>query len=215
MPIRSTPLVTNEVYHVYLRSVEKIPIFFYKEERVRFLLYILFLQSDKHIDDPATLTRRFLKYGTFVSHRTPVQSIVDRRMVELMAFCVMTNHFHLIVRQKSDRGISDYMMRALASYAKYYNAKHDRVGRVFASEFKSKHISDNRQLLHTSAYVHRNPRELKGWVGKESVYPWSSFYDYTHSNRWNDLLVTSLILEQFKNSTEYKGFVDSSPAKLE
>jgi len=68
-------------------------------------------------------------------------------------------------------------------------------------------------LLYTSAYVHRNSREIKGWKNKEHLYSWSSFQDYLGENRWGDFLKPDIVLQLLKNPSEYKKTVDESNAK--
>ena len=72
----------------------------------------------------------------------------------------MPNHFHLIVKEVKEGGISAYMQRVLNAYTKYYNAKHDTSGHLFQGPFRAIHIADNDQLLYVSAYIHLNCREI-------------------------------------------------------
>jgi putative transposase len=81
--------------------------------------------------------------------------------------------------------------------------------------YKIVHIKDNEQLLHLSAYIHRNPREIKEWKNKEYKYPWSSYQDCIGENRWNDLFKHQIITEQFSNPNEYKDFIETSGTKLQ
>ena len=125
----------------------------------------------------------------------------------------MPNHFHLTVKEVAEGGISQYMQRVLNAYTKYYNAKYNKFGHLFQGPYKIVHIEDNRQLLHLSAYIHRNPRELKKWRQKEDKYPWSSYQDYVFENRWGNLLSQNIISDQFESKHEYHNFVKTSTAK--
>ncbi|MEX1027146.1 MAG: transposase [Candidatus Paceibacterota bacterium] len=213
MATRKVPLAINEFYHVYQRGINKQPIFELDEDKTRFLLPILASQSLKRIANPSLLSLRYIKTRSFGFTQPIADDIATNRVVSLVSFCVMPNHFHIILQQLEDGGISQYMKRVLNSYAKYFNTKYDRSGHLFEKEFQAQHISSNTQLLHTSAYIHRNPRELKGWAGNESRYEWSSFPDYTSLNRWGPLLDQATLLDQFKDSTDYVSFVNTSPAK--
>ncbi len=126
----------------------------------------------------------------------------------------MQNHFHLIVKEVEENGIARYMQRVLNSYTKYYNTKYNKSGHLFQGPYKAVHIKNNNQLLYLSAYIHRNPRELKEWQNKESSYPWSSYQDCINKNRFEGLFVPDIINEQFKNKDEYDKFVKTSGAKL-
>ena len=132
----------------------------------------------------------------------------------MIAFCIMPNHFHLIVKELEEGGIATYMQRVLTAYSKYYNTKYEKSGHVFQGPYRAIHISDDPQLKYLSAYIHRNPRELVGWLNKEDKYQWSSYQDYIGENRWDDLLLPDIVLGQFKNKKQYHEFVKTSTAKL-
>ncbi len=142
------------------------------------------------------------------------QKIVKAKFVELTSFCLMPNHFHLIMKEVEENGTARYMQRVLNSYTKYYNTKYHKSGHLFQGPYKAVHVSNNKQLLYLSTYVHRNPRELKEWKNKESDYPWSSYQDLISKNRFEELLVFDIINGQFENKDEYDEFVKTSPAKL-
>jgi putative transposase len=142
------------------------------------------------------------------------REIVNSRLVELTSFCLMPNHFHLIVKQVEENGIARYMQRVLNSYTKYYNTKYNKSGHLFQGPYRAIHVTSNNQLLYLSCYIHRNPRELKEWFKKENTYPWSSYQDCVNKNRFEQLLVIDIINGQFKNKKEYDEFVKTSPVKL-
>lgn len=142
-------------------------------------------------------------------------NVLEGRMVELVAFCLMGNHYHLLVRELAEGGIARYMQRVGDAYSKYFNAKYQMPGHVFAGRYKAVHVQDNRQLMYLSAYIHRNPRELKGWKDMEDQYPWSSLTDYVNENRWGGLLAQEIILDQFEGTrgSNYADFVKTNTAK--
>jgi putative transposase len=142
------------------------------------------------------------------------QEIIEHRFVELTCFCLMPNHFHLIVKEVEENGTARYMQKVLNSYTKYYNTKYHKSGHLFQGPYKAVHVENNNQLLHLSAYIHRNPRELKEWFKKEDIYPWSSYQDFIGINRFEKLLVPDIINGQFENKEDYDEFVKTSPAKL-
>ncbi len=141
--------------------------------------------------------------------------IINNKTVELISFTFMPNHFHITACEVKEGGISKYMQRAQESYTKYFNAKYGKSGHLFQGPFQIVHIENNEQLLHLSAYIHRNPREINQWKNKENQYPWSSYQDYVNENRWGELLKREIILSQFSNIKEYEEFVETSGAKLE
>ena len=144
------------------------------------------------------------------------EEVLKDRMVELVLFCFVPNHYHIVVRELIDNGISKYMQRVLTAYTKYFNIRHEKTGHLFQGPYKSVHIEDDRQLMHTSAYIHKHPCEINGWLGREDKYPWSSYQDCINRNRFDELLITGIITERYienKGVSSYKKFVSSSPAK--
>jgi len=108
-----------------------------------------------------------------------------------------------------------YMHRVLNSYTKYFNAKYKRSGHLFQGPYQAVHVEDNEQLLHLSAYIHKNPKELEEINEHKDLlnYFWSSYQDYGVENRWPEFLKPDIVLGQFKNNEEYIDFVKTSPAK--
>ena len=150
----------------------------------------------------------------FVQH--PVLNIaaeiINKRNVELISFCIMPNHFHLLVKDVGENSLSSYMQRVLNAYSKYYNIRYQKSGHVFQGPYKIVHVDSDEQLKYLSAYIHRNPRELPQWKDKYESYPWSSYLDTIGNNRWGDLVVPKILLED--GASEYQNFVRTSPTKL-
>ena len=207
--MRKINIIPDEYYHIYNRGNNKQNIFMEEKDWLRFLFLILYFQS------PVTFYN--INVGHRVSHvsvsKKTLEKILSNRTVELISFANMPNHFHMIVKEISNNGISRYMQRILNSYTKYFNTKYKKSGHLFQGPFQIKHIENNEQLLHLSAYIHRNPREIKEWKNKEHLYPWSSYQDYINKNRWGDILKTQIILDQFSNNNEYKDFIETSGVK--
>jgi putative transposase len=142
-----------------------------------------------------------------------VAEIVDKRFVTLFAFCLMPNHFHILIKETVEGGIAKYMQRVLNSYTKYFNTKYEISGHLFQGPYKAVHLEDNDQLLYLSAYIHKNCNEISEWKNKYFKYPWSSLSDYVENNRWGKLLERDIICDQFKEQEEYKEFIKTSSAK--
>jgi REP element-mobilizing transposase RayT len=125
-------------------------------------------------------------YGRFLTNlaRSKHNLFHGRHEVALLAYVLMPNHFHLVVRQKEANGISTLMERLGNGYAKYFNIKYDRSGRLFESTYKAKVIEDETYLHSVIEYVHRNPEVLyqsldENARGKEfALYEWSSMRHY-------------------------------------
>jgi putative transposase len=182
---------------------------------VRFVFEVLYFQSPVQFPQIGRLVDSYMPESGFELKDIEFENVLQGRYVELIGFCIMPNHFHLILRELAEGGIARYMQRIGNAYTKYVHAKHKHSGHVFQGRYKAVHVRDNEQLMHLSAYIHRNPRELKNWKGKEQEYPWSSYQDYVKENRWGGLLAQEIILDQFEGTTKsnYADFVKSSPAK--
>lgn len=213
--MRNIQISIDEYYHVYNRGAHKKIIFHDVADYARFLFSILYFQSPTGFDQISRYVRRFIQHRVFDIDETDASQIIGGRYVELVSFCLMQNHFHLILREVQAKGIARYMQRVLNSYTKYYNTKYDTSGHLFQGPYKAVHVVDNEQLVYLSTYIHRNPRELPDWKNKEGGYEWSSYQDYIGKPRWDKLLSTEMIREQFSTAGEYEKFVRTSPAKMD
>ena len=212
--MRNLEISEGDHYHVFNRGVRKQNIFHDRTDFTRFLFYILFLQSSVNFLQISRPVQQYVKHSVFDIDEDKITEIIDGRYVELVAFCFMPNHFHLLLKEFKKGGIARYMQRVLNGYTKYYNTKYQKSGHLFQGPYKAVYIESDKQLLYLSTYIHRNPRELPDWKVDEQKYPWSSYQDYIKKNRWGKLLIPDLILEQFLTEKEYALFVETSTAKM-
>ena len=202
MPYRSTPLVTGEYYHIFNRGVAYQPVFTNKRDYQRFLLALHYYQF---INIPIRLSK-FLQIPE--EDRTKLFVEVTNspdKIVDVVAYCLMPNHFHFLLKQTKEDGISKFLRLVINSYVKYYNTKYKRVGSLFQGVFKVVRVETDEQLLHLSRYIHLNP--LVSYVVKEEEflsYPWSSLQEYLNI----PLLSTpSPVLNFFSQNQPYLNFV--------
>jgi putative transposase len=200
----------GEYFHIFNRGVEKRKIFLDDKDRWRFMTLLLLSQGNIFFDQ----TSRLVPLVTRLELDNKfLMDVLRTKYVELVNFCLMPNHFHLILEEKKDKSISKFMQRVADAYTKYFNIRHKRSGHLFGSRFQSRHINSNKYLNYLSAYIHLNPSELRGWRGREVRYPWSSFQDLAIENRWGSFLNSSTLLEQFNDGRDYRNFVEETPAK--
>ncbi len=200
----------GEFYHIYNRGMQKQPIFTSDADRFRFLFLILVLQGKNPIRNMSRSVKTSVQHSMLHISDETKNDILKNRNIELVAFCLMPNHFHLIVHEIEENGISKYMQRVQNAYTKYFNTKYEKTGHLFQGSYKSKHIMDDRYLLYLSAYVHKNPCELFNIKDQEEKYYWSSFQDYIDDNRFPFLLMTDVVSARYKNEMgkmTYKKFV--------
>lgn len=130
-------------------------------------------------------------------------------MLDILAYCIMPNHFHLLLQPFTKDAISDFLRNTQNSYSKYFNTKYKRTGSLFQFMFKAVRIETDEQLLHVSRYIHLNPiTSYLLEVNMLGQYPWSSFKDYV-STRSEDISFVNpkLVLNYFKSQNDYKQFV--------
>lgn len=204
MPARFTPLIENYYYHVFNRGVNKRYIFKSKYEYGRFILSLKFYNS---LEYPI----RFSIFMKLSSNQR--QEIWDRLQNEktytdILSYCLMPNHFHLLLKQNTENGISKFLSNLQNSYARYFNVRNERIGPLFQGQFKAVKIDSEEQLLHVSRYIHLNPYS-SGIVKSQTKlikYLWSSLPEYI-SNVKFPLCTKDDILTNFKNVNNYKDFV--------
>lgn len=211
--MRNIKIAPNEYYHIFNRGMSKQVVFNDQKDYARFLFLILYFQSSLNFTNISRMSKDFVQHSVLHIDKEIQNNIIKDRFVELVSFCLMPNHFHLIVKEVDEKGIAQYIQRVLNSYTKYYNTKYQKSGHLFQGPYKAVHIKDNNQLLYLSTYVHKNPSEISGWLNKEDQYMWSSYQDFVYENRCGDLLISNIILEQFKNKKEYNKFIKTSSAK--
>lgn len=211
--MRKIKIVPGEYYHVYNRGNNKQPVFLDERDWIRFLFLTIYFQSSLTFYNIGRQVTNFVRHSVFNIRGETIKEIIKNRGVELINFTQMPNHFHLIIRELKEKGISQYMQKVLDAYTKYFNAKYKNSGHLFQGPFQIVHIKDDNQLIYLSAYIHRNPREIKEWTNKEYSFPWSSYQDCVNKNRWDELLKIGIITDQFSSVEKYKSFVETSGAK--
>jgi len=186
MTIRKTPFLVGEYYHIYNRGVMKIPIFLDKSDKDRFLKLLFVCNSDKPV--------------VFKSIQgLPLDDIERGEMlVDIGAYCLMSNHFHFLVRECAKGGISLFMEKLSTAYVMYFNTKYnDRTGRLFEGTFKAKHIDNEPYFNWIFSYIHLNPVKLIDPKWKE--------------NSFSDSVAAKNFMQNYKYSSYYDYFVGGRP----
>jgi len=201
---RKTILANGEIYHVLNRGVEKRPTFTDKRELQRAVDTLKFY---RFADLPFKLSKFFnLPHDERVKTLERVEK-ENSKLVEVICFCLMPNHFHFLLKQLQDNGISIFVSRFSNSYAKYFNTKHERVGPLFQGRFKAVHIENDEQLIHVSRYIHLNP--VVSYLIETEIlesYQWSSYPEYLKLIN-SQITDKELVMSFFKTEDKYKQFV--------
>lgn len=177
------------IYHIYNRGNDKKLTFLDSSDYQAFLLRLKLLQA-KPVSKIIFATRK---------NRVRITPFKPDDFT-ILAYCLMPNHFHLLIKQNSDVSVGVFMKRLLTSYSKYFNVKHEQVGNLFQDVFKAKLVETDEYATYVSAYIHNNPEDLLTWQ-------YSSFPDYC-LGRPGIICDKSFILSYFKDDSEmYKSFV--------
>lgn len=202
------PFANETFYHVYNRGVEKRTIFKSSKDYLRFLETINFY---RFYPSPR-------KLSTHIKFDFPPipKHITQKQLVKIICFCLMPNHFHLLIQQLEEKGISEFMRRILDSFTRYFNVKYERVGPLLQGPFKAKLVDSDEYLLQLTKYIHRNPLKLPRWAGNLDEYTFSSYAGYLNKKRNYEFSEPEFVLEYFGNSREtsedsYRSFVEETP----
>jgi len=184
MSIRKINFEEGEFYHIYNRGNSKQKIFHDKEDYERFVK-LLFLSNGNN-----NFKIHFIKGEVFY--------VFDRgkQLVDIGVYCLMPNHFHILITQTEKGSISKFMQKLTTGYVMYYNEKYKRTGSLFEGKFKSEYVDNNNHLKYLFSYIHLNPVKLLESKWKETGiknknktneflknYKYSSFKDYLNENR--------------------------------
>lgn len=176
---------TGEYYHVYNRGVDKRVVFSHPSDYKRFLFTLKefnsFGQSQNTFRDLALSERNC------ISHH--------ESLVEVVAYCLMPNHFHLVLKQLVDSGISEFTRKLGIGYTHYFNQKYDRSGVLFQGRTKSKYVNSQEYYQYLIEYVYLNPIDLieSGWKengikDKERVIQFLDNYSWASGKNHRDII---------------------------
>lgn len=186
--LRKDPFIKGEYYHIYNRGIDKRVIFKSKADYERFimLLYICNSSNEKslRLDNLINQQHKIFEEILVLEKGQP--------LVSIGAWCLMTNHFHVLIRQEVDGGITKFMKKLGTGYSMFFNIKYQRTGALFGGPFKSKLIgTDDNYMRQLFSYIHINPLEIefpdwkdnfnKSFVDMKKFlesYRYSSYFDY-------------------------------------
>lgn len=212
---RNIILSVNEFYHVYNRGTEKRIIFNDEYDYNRFVLLLYFCNNTDRVD-----LGDLLRQGVSLSEIFDVKK--GDEIVDVGAWCLMPNHFHLLLKEKQETGISIFMKKVLTAYSMYFNRKYHRTGSLFEGTFKAQHLDYDQYLKYQFAYIHLNPISMidSGWKKKEitdtdrakkflSSYGYSSYLDYLGEERPESKIINKKEFpEYFENATDFSEMVN-------
>jgi putative transposase len=201
MTLRKIELKNDEFYHVYNRGVDKRVVFKDKQD------FFQFIQMLDHFNQEESLGGlRECKYPINLEHRGSTSVLV-----EVVAYCLNKNHYHLILKQVVDNGISKFMQKVGTGYTMYFNKKNKRTGSLFGGRFKSKYIEIGEQLGYVGVYVNLNNKAHKQeHLGSTSVLTYvSGWNEYMNKSKLG-LCKKDYLLADFKSIDLYKKYAEKT-----
>lgn len=200
-----------ELYHLLNRGVDKRQIFLDNQDRARFV------HDMYEFNDSASASNTVRKLPPD-SPETILFDLVGRTskrklLVQIHGWCIMGNHYHLLVSELVDGGITKFTMKLNVGYAKYFNARYKRVGTLFQGRTKKIHIASDAHFLHILHYIHLNPLDLlkgaESWRALEirntraamdhlEKYRWSSYLDYCGRKNFPSVITKELFGDVFR-----------------
>ncbi|MFA6285630.1 MAG: transposase [Parcubacteria group bacterium] len=193
---RKVEFINEQYYHVYNRGVEKRDVFLGDPDYLRFLKSL----NNFNQEDPVLS----LFWNDIKKKNLGVGSLKSK-LVDIIVYCLNPNHFHLLLKQRINGGISEFMKRLGTGYTGYFNHKHERSGVLFQGRFKSIHVNSNAYLLYLSAYINEN-NFIHGYSKDSHAWKYSSYLDYI-GKRQGKMCDKNIILDQFNNNfKQYEEF---------
>lgn len=201
----------GEFYHIYNRGNNKTPIFLSNTDYKRFTKLLFLCNSDQPV---VTKT---------VQGRTLDKIQRGEAIVEIGAYCLMPNHFHILLKEKIENGISLFMQKLSTAYSMYFNKVNERSGGLFEGKFKATHVDSDEYLKYLFAYIHLNPVKMidPGWKengiadrvkAKEYLakYGFSSYLDYASDQKREEGLIfnKSAFPEYFVGFKEFDDLIN-------
>ncbi|MBI4262246.1 transposase [Candidatus Uhrbacteria bacterium] len=212
MSIRTTQFAPENYYHIYNRGVDKRKIFTNKRDFERFYIS-LYLLNDESYHPPTGLY--FTSPGDVKKEgqtRTP--------LVNILSFCLIPNHFHMLIEPVVENGLTKFMHRLLMGYAKYFNKKYDRTGPLYDGAFKAIQISNEAHFEHLLRYIHLNALDLTDMQWREGAitdwnhavefldeYQWSSHHAYRGAEQLLPVVEKGVLGDIFSTPQEYHNFL--------
>ncbi len=203
-----------ELFHLLNRGVDKRTIFTDQQDYARFV-HDLFEFNDTAPATPLNPSRFDLRSPTFGRElRAAVSPRPRERLVDIHGWCLMRNHYHLLLSERVEGGITKFIRKLNIGYAKYFNERYRRSGTLFQGRTKKIYIEEHGHFLYILHYLHLNPldykTETKQWregkiTGEKNAlsyldkYRWSSYLDYSGKKNFPSILTTSLFGDLFRN----------------
>ncbi|HCC05160.1 TPA: hypothetical protein DEP58_02530 [Patescibacteria group bacterium] len=200
--MRNPSFENDEIYHVYNRGVEKRNVFQDAGDHNRFIHHLYEFNDEQKV---LNLSYRLSNSSESIPSGKRVQ------LVRILAFTLMPNHFHLLLQQNEEGGISKFMQKLGTGYTMFFNDKNTRSGALFQGKFKAVHVASDTQLRYVLQYIHLNPLSLCEESSDQNQriqflkeYKWSSLPDYVGLRGFPSVTSRTSMLDLFGGMSAYE-----------
>ncbi len=207
----------NQIYHIYNRGVEKRNIFLDDQDRFRFIHDLFEFNDEAPAANIYYKINKLLEFQSYEVKPRKIERVPRKTLVDILVFCLMPNHFHLLIKQKVENGIVKFMQKLGTGYTMSFNQKYERSGSLFQGTYKAVLVEKDSHFIHLPYYIHSNPLDMKfpEWRNKEiknykeamkflESYRWSSFPDYIGKKNFPSVTQREFLLDFFKGPEQYK-----------
>ncbi len=178
--VKNNEYFAEEYFHVYNRGVEKREIFVDVADYLRFCEILREFNTTRNvsIEKRRRESAKNRIGSTLLAGKVePILYQHEEKLVEILAWCLMSNHYHLLLRPLVEGGVAKFMTKINTGFTMYFNKRYERSGHLFQGRYKHKEIDTESSLLYVSAYIHLNPVRANICQSAEQ-YPWSSCKDF-------------------------------------
>jgi len=192
------------IYHIFNRGIDRRSVFTGFREYLRAQELIEFY---KHLETPVRYSK-FLQLSKSLRDDVLREINKSETQVDILAYCLMPNHFHFMLQQKVDKGVSTFIANFTNAYTRYFNTKHERIGPMFEGIFKAVLVESDEQLIHLSRYIHLNP-VVSSIINESDLnnYKWSSYHEYIAPSKNSTVSKRDLVMSMFESAKHYEKFV--------
>ncbi|KKR39903.1 MAG: hypothetical protein UU03_C0001G0005 [Candidatus Woesebacteria bacterium GW2011_GWA1_40_45] len=202
---RKTPLVNSEFYHIFNKGIDGRITF---EDERDFERAYQIISYYRFSSPPIRLS---IYLDQTEASRIEIQKRPwGEKLITIVCYCLMPNHFHFLLRQEIDGGISRFISQFLNSYTRYFNTRNIRIGQLFLDRFQNVLVTSESQMLHLSRYIHLNPfssQVVRSYADLRN-YKWSSFPEYINDKE-EGICKKDVILSSFESVAKYEEFVSN------
>lgn len=207
------------LYHILSRGVDKRKLFLNDEDYLRGIHDLFEFNDTEPVENFGHFFRNQNQYIDV--RRRYIETKREKRkrklLVKIHTFCLMPNHYHLLLSEATENGIPLFMKKFNGGYARYFNEKYERKGTLFEGRYKKVIIKDEAHFVHLPYYIHLNPLDLIApeWRGRKlnnfkkamnflDTYRWSSHLDYAGEKNFPSVTQRDFLLGFFEGPKQYR-----------